>query len=66
MAPEAKTPASQDKVLSWNDLQEIGKSQGNELVDAAEENAAANSACLIIYTSGTTGPPKGKQTGWNC
>jgi len=64
LSPDAKTPPSQDKVLSWLDLQEIGKSCSDDLVDEVEKNAAANSACLVIYTSGTTGAPKGKQASW--
>ncbi|XP_026473981.1 very long-chain-fatty-acid--CoA ligase bubblegum-like [Ctenocephalides felis] len=48
-----------DDVLSWNKLREIGQAESDEQLDYVLKTMGVNQACTIVYTSGTVGNPKG-------
>ena len=51
-----------DRVLSWNDLKELGRAKLAENPNLIKDTVAAirpDSLATLIYTSGTTGRPKG-------
>ena len=48
-----------EKVLSWQELLEIGNEVDNKVLTDIESKQSVNQACMLQYTSGTTGPPKG-------
>ncbi len=50
------------KVMSWDDMLQLGKPRHESAPDAVESEARAippDHIGMIVYTSGTTGPPKG-------
>ncbi len=58
--PEATVPDElRGEVLTWSELEAIGRSESDREVAELERTQAANQAALLSYTSGTTGPPKG-------
>ncbi len=58
--PEATVPSElRGEVLTWDELQAIGRAESGKEVAELERNQASNQAALLSYTSGTTGPPKG-------
>ncbi len=51
---------TQQGVLSWKELMEIGEKEGSdEALDERIKQIAVNQCCALVYTSGTTGTPKG-------
>jgi len=52
------TPTTEG-VLSWKQLMELGRSQGDLPLETRLECMGPNLCCHLVYTSGTTGPPKG-------
>ena len=53
-----RLPPTSAKVISLEDLSEIGlEPRGN--LDAQERNSSSNNLAYVIYTSGSTGQPKG-------
>lgn len=46
-------------VLSWTDLLNKGKEQGNDGLDGRLRRICINQCSTMVYTSGTTGNPKG-------
>jgi len=54
--------SSQDGVISWSRLVELGSADGDHAVNALEADVNSvdpTTLSTIVYTSGTTGPPKG-------
>ena len=50
---------TQEGVISWKELLEIGKKESDEEFDRRMKQIAINQCCVLVYTSGTTGNPKG-------
>lgn len=47
------------EVVTWAQLQEMGRETPDSELDRIEEEQFVNEACVLVYTSGTTGKPKG-------
>ncbi len=47
-----------ERVISWDQLLELGKEVTDEALDARIAAQRPNDVCTLIYTSGTTGDPK--------
>lgn len=50
---------TQDGILSWQELLELGKKESDDEINERMNQIAINQCCILVYTSGTTGPPKG-------
>ena len=50
---------TQEGILGWKELLEIGKKESDDEVNERLKKIAVNQCCVLVYTSGTTGPPKG-------
>ena len=50
---------TQDGILSWQELLELGKKENDDEINERMNQIAINQCCILVYTSGTTGPPKG-------
>lgn len=58
-------------VMSWKQMLEVGKNEGESNLKSVETTLRPNEVCLVIYTSGTTGEPKGAMMShdnvvWTC
>lgn len=47
-----------DKIISFEDLLDLGAKQNSERLDLRVKNIEPTKTATLIYTSGTTGPPK--------
>ena len=50
---------TQEGILSWQELLELGKKESDDEINDRLNQIAINQCCILVYTSGTTGPPKG-------
>ena len=50
---------TQEGILSWQELLELGKKESDDEINDRLSQIAINQCCILVYTSGTTGPPKG-------
>jgi len=50
---------SVEGVMSWDQLMDVGRAEGEDQLESRLSNLAPNMCCHLVYTSGTTGPPKG-------
>ena len=50
---------TQEGILSWQQILEIGKKEEDDEVNERLKQIAVNQCCVLVYTSGTTGAPKG-------
>jgi long-subunit acyl-CoA synthetase (AMP-forming) len=50
---------SNENVLSWKQLLEIGEQEDEAELDNRLKMVAINQCCHLVYTSGTTGMQKG-------
>ena len=56
---EGENRRGRPEVMTWAQLQEMGRATPDSELDRIEEEQFVNEACVLVYTSGTTGKPKG-------
>ncbi len=56
---EGEKKVNSDKVITWQELLQVGQNIQDGELDKILDSMAPNEACMLVYTSGTTGPPKG-------
>ncbi|XP_071575052.1 very long-chain-fatty-acid--CoA ligase bubblegum [Temnothorax nylanderi] len=50
--------STENDVLSWDDLLNIGKKESEDKLLSVLKTIGANECCVLVYTSGTVGNPK--------